>query len=106
MCSETYNIRLGKTSNKRDSRIIFSMLDTIPSWAIKFQHPVQVSIQWNVVELTVRVFKAKSEEVIRESNAPGIKDLGHKCFIDAFECRMNEVVGTNVLSDGEDHVSK
>ena len=58
------------------------------------------------MELTVRVFEAQSEEVIRESNVPGVKDLGNKCFMHAFERRTNEVVGTNGLSDGEDHVSK
>ena len=55
--------------------------------------------------LTVRVFEAESEEIIRKSNVPGVKDLGHKCFTYAFECRTNEVAGANGFSDGEDHVS-
>ena len=105
MCSETKNIRLGKTSNKWDRRIILSMLEAIPTRSIKFQHPIKIRIPRNVMILTVRVFEAESEEIIRKSNVPGVKDLGHKCFMYAFECRMNKVAGTNGLSDGEDHVS-
>ena len=56
--------------------------------------------------LTVGVLEPKSKEVIRKANAPGVKDLGNKCLMDSCECRTDEVVGTNSLSDGEDHVPK
>ena len=105
MCSETKNIRLGKTSNKWDRRIIFSMLEAIPARSIKFQHPINIRIPRNVMILTVRVFEAESEEIIRKSNVPCVKDFGHKCFMYALEGRMNEVARANGLSDGEDHMS-
>ena len=36
---------------------------------------------------------------------PGVKDLGHQRFMYTFECRTNEIVGANGLSDGEERMS-
>ena len=72
------------------------MLDTIPSWAVKLQRPIEVGVQWNVMGLTVGVLEAKSKEVVRKANSPGVKDLGYKCLMDSCECRTDEVVGADI----------
>ena len=74
-----------------------SPVDKIPA-SNKYSHPAECHD-------TVRVFEAESEEIIRKSNVPCVKDFGHKCFMYALEGRMNEVAGANSFSDGEDHVS-
>ena len=82
MCGETYNIRLSKTSNKRDSRVIIVMLNPIPSWAVKLQHPIEVSVEWHVMGLAIRSLEAEDEEIVRQPNVPGVEYLGDECFMD------------------------
>ena len=72
---------------------------------MEFQRPVNVSIPWNVMILTVRVFEAEGEVIIRKANLPSDKDLVHQCFMYTFEGSTNKIVGANGLSDGEEHMS-
>ena len=80
------------------------MLDTIPSWAVKLQHPIEIRVQWNVMGLTVGILEAEGKKVFRKANSPCVEYLGDECLMGVREFGVYKPVGTNSLSNGEDHV--
>ena len=80
------------------------MLDTVPVGPVEFQCPENVRIPGNVMRLTIRIYEAEGEVIVRKANVPSDKDLIHQCFMDTFECSTNKIVGANGFSNGEEHV--
>ena len=58
------------------------MLSPIPSWAVKLQHPIEVSVDWHVMGLAVRRLEAEDEEIVRKPDVPGVEYLGDECLMD------------------------
>ena len=58
------------------------MLNPIPSWAVKLQHPIEVSVKWHVMGLAVRSPEAEDEEIGRKPDVPGVEYLGEEGFMD------------------------
>ena len=82
------------------------MLNPIPSWAVKLQHPIEVSVEWYVMGLAVRSLELEDEEVIRKPNVPGVVYLSDECLVELCKCSAGNLVWPNSFSDGEDHVPK
>ena len=55
--------------------------------------------------LTVRVFEAEGEIIVRKANLPSGKNLVHQGFMDTLKCCTDKIVGSNGLADGEEHMS-
>ena len=58
------------------------MLSPIPSWAVKLQHPIKVSVEWDVMGLAVRSFETEDEEIVRKPDMPGVEDLSNECLVE------------------------
>ena len=81
------------------------MLDTVPIGSVEFQCPKDVGIPGNVMRLAIRIYEPKGEVIIRKGDLPSYEDLVHQCFMYAFKRSMNETVGPNGLSNGEEYMS-
>ena len=55
--------------------------------------------------LTVRIFEAEGEIIVRKANLPSGKNLVHQGFMDTLKCCTDKIVGSNGLADGEEHMS-
>ena len=58
------------------------MLSPIPSWAVKLQHPIEVSVEWYVMGLAVRSLETEDEEIVREPDVPGVEYLSDECLVE------------------------
>ena len=82
------------------------MLETIPSWAMKLQHPIKVGVQWSVMSLAIGGLETEGKEVIRETDSPHLKNLGDEGLMNFRECGADNPVRANGLSEGEEHMAK
>ena len=82
------------------------MLSPVPSWAVRLQHPIEVSIEWDVMGLAASSFETEDEEIVRKPDVPSVPNLSDECLVKFRKCSTGEFVWANRLSDGKDHVPK